>query len=1079
MRLLTLLLTAAAMAFSQPVVSNISTVGVTHSTVTLKFDTSSVGSKVRVRYGMTTSYEGAGSFPDSGLQHYSFYNTNPSRWVQVRISGLKPNTLYHFCPQVSNDNTTWSTCVDHTATTAAIEAGPHPAYPIPPAPVDTARPDTTGYTVRAVAADCGDLQTKINQAAAAILVNGSVITIPAGTVCTGPFTLKAPAGVKTFTAANVNTVTNRITITSHGFSDNDVVQLGGGGMGSAGFDIFRQHRGFSSGSLYVVRVIDANTISLTDTPGGAAIPFTTSTFTVSGSTITVPNGRFVPVANTAIQFVSTGNLPAPLAQNTTYYAINGDVAGRTFQVSTTSGGSALTLTNAGTGTHSIADQGYGGSLVKYPATNNKIVIRTATPDNEFVPEGVRVTPDFQPKMATLRPAGQAWWQLALNADDLAANYRIEGIEFTHADTATAQNTINPPAFTSLLHMQRATANIIFDRCYIHGLGFPNRLTRAILEFNGYNSAIINSYWEHLDHWTPNREGLGLTRVNNTQFTIAPGTWHFGSGSNSLTSTVTVNLSGSAAGTVTGRVYFSMDGVLTLNLPTGVNASCIGAPCTVTHSAAPAYPVDSSIDATATACKPIGNLTFETSALTAVSGEPLTPDKGHSREWEGASSFIAGSVAGRTGLINNVISSAGLPVHYDHANGNTGPTPADYSIIRNHFITPRSQIANLPESNKLRYAQRQQLEWKNGKRILIRGNIFEGVFTDVTPISAAVAISATPGLNADVSDVEMSYNVFRYGSGTWAVLGGRPDVFTTAGADTGPPPRPLLRTWIHNNLAHDIDAFRYRAMFPGYTGTGVHTDHRYAFEDLRVEHNTLYDFRGNFGRLGFLGVQPHEGLRVADNIFWLNAGSVFVSDECTLNIPACSGDGKALLDTFSFNTEWVGNSVIAGWQDNAGTIARTSKAYITTALPTGTDAYLQSEMAGQIDWLNLSGRNFRIGPLATHRSGGSKRATDGLDRGVNVDALERHVGIIRVKDVLNITGTGATIPFEAPDGGAACRIAYGTGSNPATWTGRSSVDTGQYARAIPLTGLLPGTTYHYRVWCSGTAQSETRVFRTVH
>jgi hypothetical protein len=1077
------LLLAAQVAFAQPVVSNISTVRVSHSTVTLKFDTSSVGAHVRVRYGLTTAYEGAGSFPDSGIQFMTTqWDLNPSRWVETRIGGLKAGTTYQFCPQVSTDKTVWSTCVNHTVTTDPLPAGPHPAYPISPTPVDTGRPNTSGYTVRAVASNCSDLQTHINAAAANLLVNGSIITIPAGTICTGNYTLKAPPGVKTFSTANVNTLTNRITVTAHGFSDNDVVKISAGQPpGSVGHDMFRQHRGFAWGNLYYARVIDANTIQLADTSGGPAKPFTTTTFTASGATISVPNGRHVPINGNTVQVVTTGTLPSPLAVNTTYYVVSASASGRTFQLSATSGGAAITTSDAGSGVHSIADQGGGGSFLKWPPTANYIVIRTATPDSQFVPEGVRVTPEFQPKMATIRTSNRA--VPALSANDLASNYRFEGIEFTHTDTATAEiaTTINPQHFLYLIHLQRTTGNIILDRCYIHGLGFPNRITRAIPEFNGANSAIINSYWEKLDYWTPVRAGISLARVNNTQFTISAGTFHLGYGSRSLAAPVTVNLSGAASGTVTGRVYFTMAGVLTLDLPTGVSASCVGGTCNVVNSATPIYAKNGD---GGTTVMPIGNLSFTNAALTSVAGESLDPDGGHTRSWEGASSFLAGDIAGRTALINNTISSAGLPVHYDNANGNsTSPTPADYTIYRNHFIVPRTQIWSLPESDKLRYGQRQQLEWKNGQRIRIRGNIFEGVFSDVTPIATAVAISGTPGPHASVTDVEIGYNIFRHGAGSWAVLGGRAVNYGSTGSDTNPAVSPLQRAWIHNNLSYGIDQYKYRAYAPGYNAMGNAIDHRYLFEDLRVEHNTIHDSRGVWSRVMLFGGQPNEGFRVADNIIWLNGGAVFMADECGNNVPPCAGDGKAMLDSMAHAYAWRNNTIIAGWTNETGTTARTSKTYITGVLPSDmADAYLQSEMPGAIDWADPTRGDFRIGSHASHKSGGAKRAGDGLDRGVDMDALEREVGVVRLADPLNITSTSAKIPFVAPDRGTACRIAYGTG-DPATWTGRSAADTTDtFARLISIPGpggdpLTANTEYVYRVWCAGTAQSKTTRFRT--
>jgi uncharacterized phiE125 gp8 family phage protein len=69
------------------------------------------------------------------------------------------------------------------------------------------------------------------------------------------------------------------------------------------------------------------------------------TLTVYGRTFT--NGDAVQVKN------SGGALPTGLSENTTYYVIS--VSGATFSLSTTAGGSAVTLTGAGTGTNYIGE----------------------------------------------------------------------------------------------------------------------------------------------------------------------------------------------------------------------------------------------------------------------------------------------------------------------------------------------------------------------------------------------------------------------------------------------------------------------------------------------------------------------------------------------------------------------------------------------------------------------------------------------------------------------------------------------------------------------------------------------------
>ena len=83
-----------------------------------------------------------------------------------------------------------------------------------------------------------------------------------------------------------------------------------------------------------------------------------SDFTVdTASDEVVPSSTVAPVAvDDIVTFSTTGTLPAPLAISTDYYVVA--VASGEFQVSLTKGGSAINITDAGTGTHTYS-QSYG------------------------------------------------------------------------------------------------------------------------------------------------------------------------------------------------------------------------------------------------------------------------------------------------------------------------------------------------------------------------------------------------------------------------------------------------------------------------------------------------------------------------------------------------------------------------------------------------------------------------------------------------------------------------------------------------------------------------------------------------
>lgn len=79
--------------------------------------------------------------------------------------------------------------------------------------------------------------------------------------------------------------------------------------------------------------------------------WTQDTFTVSTSTNFFTNVNHYLLNDASVVVFSTGSLPSPLTANTIYYVVN--TSSLTYQLSTTKGGSPVTLTTTGTGTHTV------------------------------------------------------------------------------------------------------------------------------------------------------------------------------------------------------------------------------------------------------------------------------------------------------------------------------------------------------------------------------------------------------------------------------------------------------------------------------------------------------------------------------------------------------------------------------------------------------------------------------------------------------------------------------------------------------------------------------------------------------
>jgi hypothetical protein len=299
-RVIASLFFSAVLANAQLTVSDISAIEVSHSYVALKFTASGTPNAMRVRYGHTTSYEEG---PGGGIAAYAFnaYATE----VTANVPGLKASQQYEFCPQVSDDGgSTWSPCVNFTATTLALPAV-HPVPPEPPPTVDRTFPDISSCTIRNVASDCSDLQSKLDAAALDQLNNCSLVRIPKAAACSGNYTLSNDPSVGSFSYTAVDTTDDLITINDHGFAEGDQIRLYGGcPINCDTEEHFQWATGLISGVSYYIRNPTTNTFQLSLSADGDIIDFTVQG---EGTHYYMP---WPPVENEII-IMTDGALPPP------------------------------------------------------------------------------------------------------------------------------------------------------------------------------------------------------------------------------------------------------------------------------------------------------------------------------------------------------------------------------------------------------------------------------------------------------------------------------------------------------------------------------------------------------------------------------------------------------------------------------------------------------------------------------------------------------------------------------------------------------------------------------------------------
>ncbi len=1054
---------------SAPAVSNITADTISHSAMRLVFNVTGGYSQYRVRYiaSPRTCLGGTGGTVQNNGE-------SSGSLVAVRqyadVSGLAPATTYNVCPEVSAGGTIWSSGAQASFTTLALPS-PHPALPIAPATFDTRYPNTSGYTVVTTARDCADLQKKINTAVANQLSAGQVIQIPAGSVCLAPTTNAAnsywttpiPPDVKSFRSTNIDSNTGKITIAHHGFSNDQEVRLATDGclMQTMGPDSFCQLRGLLKGEPYYAHAVDSNSFYLARTAGGPIINFSVATVTPHvasnsfASSVPLPNGY-------QLMFKSTGSLPAPLRANT-FYAVLG--SGTTFRLS------GVTLTSPGSGTISAID--LGGSpttkqyIAGYPRALNPIIIRTSTPDNQFTPAGVRTSPAWQSKMATLEltTVGDSYHNIIFGFGPLAANIRFMGIEFTHGDnSAEASTTTDPQIWYGLLSTTSDHSNIIIDRCYLHGLGYPNRLYRALPGYDGLNMGIVNSYLSNLDYWHSVYTGLTITKTSNTQFTIAPGTHHMGVITPTLPNTVTVKFSG--AGTGAAMAYFDMSGTFTVNFsPSITPGSCTGTTCTVLNTLGEtafgscnqgdAWPKNAN---GRTAAGEIACVDIVSGAITTVQNADAFSSADAT---EGAQSFIAGYGPGPFMIQNNWISGSGIVMHFDDSGGGEYAR-GDYTIQRNTFNVPLKEMFGGPISNGLRYGHRQTLEWKGGQRMRIDGNIFDGGFSEDTHSSVMMEIGSVN--QGNVNDADVTNNTYQHGPG---------GLTTPLGVDAGGPMKPSQRTRVQNNLFWDLNGYVYYTAGVQNPATGWIIEGGYANEDITINHNTVYDNRGVSDSFMHWIESPLEGLSVTNNILFYSDAALFQNE----SLPCPSGD-KAFMDC-AFTSgpgnpsyTFAGNVIVPSWTNSGAPSGAVNPSTVSSAFKGLPDAVVTGKdvpsRIASMGWKNpgtTGTPDFHFLPTANSSRTNSyaARSTDGSAVGADIDALEAAQGKVRNVQVLSVQGNSAQIAFNAPDS-FGCPVDYATDAALRAFT-RVENPGGSRGQRVTLSDLTAGTTYYYRVNCA--------------
>ena len=433
--------------------------------------------------------------------------------------------------------------------------------------------------------------------------------------------------------------------------------------------------------------------------------------------------------------------------------------------------------------------------------------------------------------------------------------------------------------------------------------------------------------------------------------------------------------------------------------------------------------------------------------------------------EGCQCMVGGVGPGPYIFQDNFIEGTGNVWHHDNSGSFWDPGRNDYTYYRNYWHMPAYAWLTGPYSDGNRYGSRHFLEWKDGKRISIKGNIFNRWFTDETPTDEPFEISAKDGQTT--SDLYIAYNSMFHGPGG-PLLG-----VQEATAATNVQPAPAMRSNINNNLAWDIDGTRYCLKNSGFgcPTAGWFMDNLPG-EDSVVDHNTvLINTGSNVPVLIYTSDMPVEGVQVTNNFMMAENSKYSFSWYDNGPNDSCHGidHGEALANCkLTPSYVWAGN-VFVGSGVTAAQIESAWPNHI--AYPNGQPMNYFNANIGSIGWFSYNpgntpaGGNFRL--KSTYCSGCAQHATDGTDVGANIDALEAAQGVVTLSGVpsSSLTSNSATVVFVAPDT-AGCSVDYSSSdATVATSFTRVADAGGARVRNINLTGLTGATLYYYRVNCA--------------
>lgn len=1098
-----LALLAAPLCFAQATASNvhIDPLSLSAAAVRVVFDASAAFDNLRYRWAVdpATCSGGTGGTVSSSIGLSSgTYLVNRT----LVTTGLSASSVINWCPELFSMGS-WSTGATVQFTTPA--AGD--PTPLAPDAVNTTFPIPSG-TPYTVASMCSNLQTLITNA-----VPGDTITIPAGMVCSGFYTIPMTSTVKTFGPANVRTSDSHITITSHGLAPIGqevevrlTALLDADGACLPGAQFHMQYNrcdqdsqgGWQAGYRYLAYGVDANTIELRKMDHSIAspgeLPFTVNTGTevmtiVNSETFWLglpfgsSTGDTTVPANTLFQVKNVGGaLPSPLTVDTDYYTrtvcTGLDSAFCATTISATLGGAAINLTTAGTGTQYIVTKGTPGKtfyIAPAPDPNGQYV--TVIGGGTLPPIDTRITPADDAQLGIIEKTnpypGTDGNTPSITFAPLAFNWHFRGLLMRTAANTDYLTTIDPRGVGNLVASRTGPENIIFDQVHVKCQPYPQRCggqSGVLNDHNGRNVGTINSWQDDLNYWNPVVTGFTPTVASVAIGRLSQGRANTGSSIFDITSGGVVDFTISNGAGVTGTIveYVAMNGTITVVAPNTVVGSftaCPSVTCSFTNAASPAYPTVTLGGSVRKASCPLATWTLTAGNLTLVTAEVATcttVSPGPSAA-EGTQANNSGIGPGPFIWKNNYAEGTGIIMHYaDDARLDK----QSYTVTHNNWVSLPTYCLQNAASNGLRYFNRNQLEFKGGEKILVQGNRFLGTCADRS--NASVALAITPRNNSGyMKDLAVKNNFFASGAGG------------TNGCNVQATPtfgRPCIRQSYSNNL-FTLTGYGYQANPVSATGHGWAM---FAFaygSEILINKNTHWSPTGTLAVGTYFDGSPSGLTTITSNLWTINGGAdSSIGQFMQTEVFGCPGGAQAytaLTCSLASPYTFSGNAALPGYATNNSSPTPSGDVLRSTVCTSWNGVYASNctfggVMAGSLffnqttaasryaaaEYRSPLTNDFRLIGTSPLIGAGASGATIGVD----YEALMNASGIVR-DIVITPAATSVTVCYTAPDTKDAW-VGISTDLG-ATWSYNVSSGSAGTRCATPG-GLSPVTSYMMRV-----------------